>query len=59
MWYSTNLRSLGYDSVTVAHPKTLSLIVKSKKKNDHVDSVKLAKLHLVNMIPESHLLPSS
>ena len=50
------LKSLGYDSITVAHPKVLSWIVKSKRENDHVDSVKLAKLHLVNMIPESHLL---
>ena len=51
-----NLRSLGYSDITVAHPKELSWIIKSKKKNDHVDSVKLAKLHLVDMIPESHLL---
>ncbi len=50
------LKSLGYESITVAHPKMISWIVKSKRKNDHVDSVKLAKLHLVNMIPESHLL---
>lgn len=50
------LRSLGYRDITVAHPKELSWIVKSKHKNDHVDSVKLAKLHLVGMIPESHLL---
>ncbi len=50
------LKSLGYSDLTVAHPKELSWIVKSKKKNDHVDSVKLAKLHMVNMIPESHLL---
>jgi transposase len=40
----------------VAHPKELSWITKSKKKNDRVDSIKLAKLHLVGMIPESHLL---
>ena len=30
--------------------------MKSKKKNDKVDSLKLAKLHLVGMLPESHLL---
>ena len=53
---SNKLKSLGYEYLTVAHPKELSWIVKSKKKNDHVDSVKLAKLHMVNMIPESHLL---
>ena len=40
----------------MAHPKELSWITKSKKKNDRVDSIKLAKLHLVGMIPESHLL---
>ena len=50
------LKSMGYDDITVAHPKELSWIVKSKKKNDKVDSIKLAKLHLVGMIPESHLL---
>jgi transposase len=47
---------LGYSDITVAHPKELSWIIKSKKKNDHVDSNKLARLHLVDMIPESHLL---
>ena len=51
-----SLKSMGYDSITVAHPKELSWIVKSKKKNDRVDSLKLAKLHLVNMLPESYLL---
>ena len=50
-----NLRNLGYSDITVAHPKELSWIIKSKK-NDHVDSNKLARLHLVDMIPESHLL---
>ena len=50
------LRELGYSDITVAHPKELAWIVKSKKKNDKVDSLKLAKLHLVNMLPESHLL---
>ncbi len=50
------LRKLGYFDITVAHPKELSWIVKSKKKNDKLDSLKLAKLHLVNMLPESHLL---
>jgi molecular chaperone DnaK (HSP70) len=50
------LRKLGYCDITVAHPKELAWIVKSKKKNDKVDSLKLAKLHLVGMLPESHLL---
>ena len=53
---NNTLRKLGYSDITVAHPKELSWIVKSKKKNDRVDSLKLAKLHLVNMLPESHLL---
>ncbi len=53
---NSTLRKLGYCDITVAHPKELSWIVKSKKKNDKVDSLKLAKLHLVNMLPESHLL---
>ena len=40
----------------MALPKELSWIVKSKKKNDRVDSLRLAKLHLVEMLPESYLL---
>jgi hypothetical protein len=32
---------------TVAHPKELAWIVRSKKKNDRVDSLKVAKLHMV------------
>jgi transposase len=50
------LRGHGYMDVTVAHPKTLAWIVKSKKKNDRVDSLKIAKLHMAGMLPESHLL---
>jgi transposase len=42
--------------VTVAHPKTLAWIVRPKKKNDRVDSLKIAKLHMAGMLPESHLL---
>ena len=38
----------------MAHPKELAWIIKSKKKTDKVDSLKLAKLHLVNMLPEQH-----
>ena len=53
------LRSLGYGDITVAHPKELAWIVKSKKKNDIVDSLKLAKLHLVDMLPKSTLLDDS
>lgn len=40
------LKRLGYEDVTVAHPKDLVWIVKSKKKNDNVDSLKIAKLHM-------------
>ncbi len=53
---SRALRGLGYGDITVAHPKTLAWIVKSKKKNDRVDSLKIAKLHMAGMLPESHLL---
>jgi len=52
---SRALKQFGYD-VTVAHPKELVWITKSKKKNDRVDSLKIAKLHMVGMLPESHLL---
>lgn len=50
------LKTHGYKDVTVAHPKTLAWIVRSKKKNDRVDSLKIAKLHMAGMLPESHLL---
>jgi transposase len=50
------LRTHGYVDVTVAHPKELAWIVRSKKKNDRVDSLKIAKLHMAGMLPESHLL---
>jgi transposase len=53
---SRALAQLGYDDVTVAHPKTLAWILRSKKKNDRVDSLKIAKLHMAGMLPESHLL---
>ena len=50
------LRELGYEDITVAHPKELKWITKSKKKNDRVGSLKIAKLLMVGMLPESHLL---
>ena len=53
---SRALRMHGYNDITVAHPKTLAWIVRSKKKNDKVDSMKIAKLHMVGMLPESHFL---
>ncbi|MDG7037486.1 MAG: IS110 family transposase [Nitrososphaerota archaeon] len=49
------LRELGYEDITVAHPKELKWITRSKKKNDRVDSLKIAKLLMVGMLPESHL----
>ena len=52
---NNTLRQFGYSDITVAHPKELVWIVKSKRKNDKLDNLKLAKLHLVNMLPESHL----
>jgi transposase len=54
--FDRQLRAMGYADITVAHPTELVWIVKSKKKNDRVDSVKLARLHSVGMIPEAHLL---
>ncbi|MDG6994721.1 MAG: transposase [Nitrososphaerota archaeon] len=53
---SRTLRELGYDDITVAHPRELMWITKSKKKNDKVDSEKIARLLMANMLPESHLL---
>lgn len=49
------LEGYGYD-VTVANPKQLKWIVRSKKKNDKADSLKIARLHMSGMLPESHLL---
>ncbi len=49
--FSRKLRALGYSDITVAHPKELVWITKSKKKNDRVDSLKIAKLHQAGMIP--------
>jgi len=51
------LKTHGYSDITVAHPKELAWIVRSKKKNDRADSLKIAKLHMACMLPESHLLP--
>jgi len=53
------LKGRGYDDVTVAHPTELAWIVRSKKKNDRADSLKIAKLHLAGLLPESHLLPQT
>ena len=53
---SRPLARIGYEDVTAAHPKEIAYIVKPKKKNDKAESLKLAKLHLVGVIPESHLL---
>ena len=38
-----NLRNLGHPDITVGHPKELLWIIKSRKKNNHVDSGKLAR----------------
>src|SRR5207245_3175920 len=53
---SRRLTALGYSDITVAHSKKLAWIVKSKKKNDRIDSLKIARLHMAHMLPESHLL---
>jgi transposase len=54
--FARTLRELGYTDIMVAHPKELAWIVRSKKKNDRADSLKIAKLHLAGLLPESHLL---
>ncbi len=54
--FSRRLREMGYSDITVAHPKELAWIVRSKKKNDKADSLKIARLHMGGMLPESHLL---
>ncbi|MHB8566063.1 MAG: IS110 family transposase [Nitrososphaerales archaeon] len=54
-FFRTMTEKYGFD-VTVANPKELAWIVKSKKKSDKIDSLKLAKLHQVGMLPEAHLL---
>jgi hypothetical protein len=54
--FSRKLSELGYTDITVAHPTELAWIVRSKKKNDRADSLKIAKLHLAGLLPESHLL---
>jgi len=51
--FSRSLRSIGYSDITVAHPTELAWIVKSKRKHDKIDSLKIARLHLVGMLPES------
>jgi transposase len=54
--FTRRLRDMGYLDITVAHPKELAWIVRSKKKNDKADSLKIARLHMGGMLPESHLL---
>lgn len=41
--------------IVVAHPGKLRLISKSKRKNDRVDAQKLAKLLLLDMVPQVHV----
>ena len=54
--FSRRLREMGYSDITAAHPTQLAWIVKSKKKNDKADSLKIARLHMSGLIPESRLL---
>jgi transposase len=48
------LRPLAHH-VAVAHPGKLRLISKSKRKNDRIDAQKLAKLLLLDMVPQVHV----
>src|SRR5262249_34872554 len=41
--------------VVVAHPRQLSLIYRSKRKNDRVDAQKLAKLLHLDLVPRVHV----
>jgi len=43
------------DRVVMAHPAALSLIWKSKRKNDRVDAQKLAKLLYLDAVPAAHV----
>lgn len=54
--FARKLRVMGYTDITVAHPTELAWIVRSKKKNYRADSLKIARLHLAGLLPESHLL---
>jgi len=45
------------DHVAVAHPGLLKLIFRSKRKNDHRDAEKLAKLLYVGEVPRVHVPP--
>ena len=47
---SNELKSMGYDDITVADLRKLPWIIKSKRKNDRVDSLRPAKLHLVGLL---------
>jgi transposase len=53
--FSRMLRTLGYSDITAAHATELAWIVRSKKKNDRADSLKIARLHMAGMIPESYV----
>jgi transposase len=44
------LKEMGYSDITVANPKQLSWIVKSKKKSDKIDSEKIAKLLMAGIL---------
>ena len=52
---SKALKNMEYYVITVAHPKEIWCITKSEK-SDRTDLLKLAKLHLVGMIPKYHFL---
>jgi transposase len=46
------------ERVVVAHPSLLSIIYRSKRKNDRADAQKLAKLLYVGAVPSVHVPPS-
>ena len=55
-WLHEQLAGLA-ERVVVAHPGRLSLIFKSRRKNDRVDAARLAKLLFLDEVPEVHVPP--
>jgi hypothetical protein len=57
-WVYDHLKPLTQE-LKVAHPTMLKAIAASKKKNDKVDSRKIADLLRCNLLPECYMAPSA
>ena len=57
-WVYDHLKPLAQE-LKVAHPAMLKAIAASKKKNDKVDSRKIADLLRCNLLPECYMAPSA